>query len=471
MDKKVPLKNKILFGIGDMYAGGAFLVVGLLYLKFLTDKVGLSPALAGTVFLIGKIWDAISDPMMGVISDHTKSKFGRRRLYFLLGILPVFITFSMLWVVLTNRSQIAMFVYYSLSYILFNTGFTMVQVPYNAVLADMTNSYKERTVMSGIRLTFSAVYAVIAGVIPMMLINLKGYTFMGTCFGIFYAIPWICVFLGTYENQEHVDNVSNESIKEIFKTLPTIFTNKSFRQHAGLFITSQSAVDFLTTLFIYYLTYVLHRENEFSLVMGAMLIVPIIMVPIYTKIAQKYSKTTPMHIGLVVWIIVLFVALFLKEGQPSWLIYSVAVFSGVGSASALFVPWSILPDITDVDELISAKRREGLYSGMATLLRKIAQATAIFLVGIILDLVNYTPNVEQSATAIFGIRFMFSIIPIILLSLALYFSYKYSLSKENHAIVIAEIDRRKNRKDENPSRKTIEVCELVSGKKFEELLL
>ncbi|MGD1821815.1 MAG: MFS transporter [Pleomorphochaeta sp.] len=469
--QKVPLKNKVLFGIGDMYAGGAFLIVGLLYLKFLTDVVGLAPSLAGTVFLIGKIWDAVSDPMMGVISDHTKSKFGRRRIYFLCGIIPVFVTFSMLWMRISNSSQISMFLYYSFSYILFNTGFTMVQVPYNAVLADMTNSYKERSIMSGIRLTFSAISAVIAGTIPMLLINLKGYTFMGLCFGIFYAIPWICVFLGTYENKEHYENVENETIKQVFKNLPTIFTNRSFRHHAGLFISSQSAVDFLTTLFIYYLTYVLKRENEFSLVMGAMLIVPIFMVPSYTKIANKYNKTTPMHIGLVVWIIVLFIALFLREGQPSFLIYTVAVFSGVGSASALFVPWSILPDITDVDELISAKRREGLYSGMATLLRKIAQAAAIFLVGVILDLVNYVPNVEQTPLAIFGIRLMFSIIPIILLSIALFFSYKYNLTKENHAIIIEEIDRRKNHKDEIASENTIKVCELVSGKKFEDLKL
>ncbi len=469
--KNVPLKNKILFGIGDMYAGGAFLLVGLLYLKFLTDIVGLTPALAGSVFLIGKIWDAISDPMMGVLSDHTKSRFGRRRIYFLCGIIPVFLTFSMLWMKISNNNQIAMFVYYSISYILFNTSFTMVQVPYNAVLADMTDSYKERAIMSGIRLTFSALSAVIAGTIPMLLINLKGYTFMGLCFGIFYAIPWICVFFGTFENKEHIESVKNNSVKDIFKTLPSIFTNRSFRQHAGLFITSQSAVDFLTTLFIYYLTYVLKRESEFSLVMGSMLVVPIIMVPIYTKIASKYSKTTPMHIGLVVWIIVLFIALFLKEGQPSWLIYIIAIFSGVGSASALFVPWSILADISDVDELISAERREGLYSGMATLLRKMAQAAAIFIVGIVLDVVNYVPNVEQAQSAIFGIRLMFSIIPIILLSVALYFSYKYNLTKENHAIIIDEIDRRKNRKDEIPSKSTIRVCELVSGVKFEDLTL
>lgn len=467
--KKVPLKNKVLFGIGDMYAGGAFLLVGLLYLQFMTDIVGLSPALAGTVFLIGKIWDAVSDPLMGVLSDHTKSRFGRRRIYFLLGILPVFVTFSMLWIKISPSNQFALFFYYSISYILFNTSFTMVQVPYNAILADMTNSYKERAIMSGIRLTFSAISAIIAGTIPMILIKSNGYTFMGICFGIFYAIPWICVFLGTYENKDHEISNSKESLKDIFISFPTVFKNRSFRNHAGLFICSQSAVDILTTLFIYYLTYVLNRANEFSSVMAAMLIVPVIMMPIYTKLANKYTKTTPMHFGLVIWIIALFCSLFLKENQNSIFIYLIAAASGIGSASAVFVPWTILADVSDVDELISGKRREGLYSGMATLLRKIAQAAAIFIVGTTLELIGYVPNSVQTPSTIFKIKIMFAIFPIILLIIALIYSYKYCLTQERHNIVINEIERRRSKSNILPPKETILACEKVTGQSFKNL--
>ncbi|MFP4362842.1 MAG: MFS transporter [Spirochaetia bacterium] len=90
---KVPIRVKLMYGCGDIFAGGAFLVVSLLFLNFLTDVAGLNPALAGSVFLLGKLWDAVSDPLMGMISDRTKSPFGRRRVYFLAGIFPIFFSF------------------------------------------------------------------------------------------------------------------------------------------------------------------------------------------------------------------------------------------------------------------------------------------------------------------------------------------------------------------------------------------
>lgn len=203
--------------------------------------------------------------------------------------------------------------------------------------------------------------------------------------------------------------------------------------------------------------------------MAAMLIVPVIMMPIYTKLANRYTKTTPMHFGLVIWIIALFFSLFLKEGQNSIFIYIIAAASGIGSASAVFVPWTILADVSDVDELISGKRREGLYSGMATLLRKIAQATAIFIVGTYLEHIGYVPNSIQTPSTIFKIKIMFAIFPIILLIIALIYSYKYCLTQERHNIIINEIERRKSKSNKLPPEETIVVCEKVTGQSFKNL--
>ncbi|MCK9549113.1 MAG: MFS transporter, partial [Sphaerochaeta sp.] len=86
MERKVGMKTLVAYGLGDMYGGGAFMIVGMLFLFYLTEVVGLSPALAGLVFGIGKVWDAVSDPLMGYLSDRTRSRYGRRRVYFLAGI-------------------------------------------------------------------------------------------------------------------------------------------------------------------------------------------------------------------------------------------------------------------------------------------------------------------------------------------------------------------------------------------------
>lgn len=265
--RKATLKSKFMYGCGDIYGGGAFLVISLLFLNFLTDVEMLSPALAGVIFFIGKIWDAVSDPLMGTISDRTKSKYGRRRVYFLFGIFPIFLSFFMLWYSFGLKTQTALFIYYLLAYLFFSTAFTMVMIPYTAILADMTDDYKERTSFSGFRLTFSALSAIIAGVVPKLIINrfdfnLKaGYMLMGLIFGIFYALPWIFVFLGTYENKNY--NVNNTNSSNIIEELKTIFLNRAFKIHAGMFISSQTAVDFLTTLVIYYLTYYIGRAKTF----------------------------------------------------------------------------------------------------------------------------------------------------------------------------------------------------------------
>lgn len=467
MDQRIPLKNKLLFGIGDMYAGGAFLLVGLLYLQFLTDHAGLTPALAGSVFLIGKIWDAVSDPLMGILSDRTHSHFGRRRVYFLFGILPVFLSFLLLWITLDGNSQLGKFLYYTFAYLLFNSSFTMVQVPYNAVLPAMTDSYTERASASGIRLTFSAISAIIAGTLPMLLIRGRGYLFMGFVFAILYAIPWVCVFLGTYERNGQEGE--RQTVRQTIAGSLSIFKNRSFRLHAGLFICSQSAVDILTTLFIYYLTYVLGRQKEFSQIMAALLIVPVLIMPVYTKLATRFSKTTPMHIGLSIWALALLSSLFLSPSSPDVAIYLIAAASGLGTASAVFVPWSILPDVTDVDQLISGRRREGIYSGMATLLRKLAQAVAVFLIGSLLDVVGYVPEVEQSPQVILSLRLAFGLLPVLLICAALIFSVRYRLDAENHKLILDEIARRKKNDGQAPDPRCIEICELVSGVPFSEL--
>ena len=142
MERKVGMKTLVAYGMGDMYGGGAFMVVGMLFLFFLTEVVGLSPALAGMVFGIGKVWDAVSDPLMGYLSDRTRSRFGRRRVYFLAGIIPIALSFIILWLPLKTESQALLFLYYSFAYVVFATVFTMVMIPYSALAAELSPDYE-----------------------------------------------------------------------------------------------------------------------------------------------------------------------------------------------------------------------------------------------------------------------------------------------------------------------------------------
>ncbi len=204
--RPITIKSLISYGVGDIYGGGSFLIISLLFMFFLTDTVGLAPALAGLVMLPGKVWDAISDPLMGYLSDNTRSRFGRRRVFFLAGILPVALTFMAMWVTVRADNPYLSFAYYALAFIFFRTAFTMVMVPYSALNAEMTMDYKLRMRLSGARMIFSQASSLVCAVLPKMLMDRyyadnmeQGYLVMAAIFGVFFALPWIFVFMGTWE--------------------------------------------------------------------------------------------------------------------------------------------------------------------------------------------------------------------------------------------------------------------------------
>lgn len=481
INPKINLKSKLMYGCGDIFGGGAFLLISLLFLNYLTDVELMAPATAGAIIMIGKAWDAVWDPIMGSISDRTKSKFGRRRVYFLLGVIPIFISFSLLWYSFNIESKLYVFLYYLLVYIIFNMVFSMVMIPYNSILPEMTKDYKERTSFTGIRMIFSVASAIAAGVLPKILVknlggtNIKqGYFIMAIIFAATYAVPWIIVFLGTWEN--HVVDTSSEKDRNIFKELKSVFNNKCFKIHAGMFLSGQAAVDFLTTLFIYYLTVCLNRASEFPLILGTLLIAQLISMPIHTKVSQKYTKTTPLKFGLSVWILALVSSLFLSPNSPSFLIYVISGVCGLGTSAAVLVPWSILPEIADVDEMITSQRREGIYSGMVTFLRKMANGLAIGLIGLILQWIGYVKPEKaggisiQSSFTTYGIKCLFGIVPVLFILISIHFAKKYCVTEEKYAVLMKEIDRRKNGgKASNVDSNTKNICEELTGHSYEKL--
>lgn len=473
-DKKITLKVKLMYGSGDIFGGGAFLVISLLFMNYLTDVQLLNPFLAGLACSIGKGWDALIDPILGMLSDRTRTRFGRRRVFFLIGIIPISLSFFMLWYSFGISSQAGMFIYFMFAYILFSTVFSMVMIPYSSILPDMTTNYKDRSSLSGFRMIFSAASAIAAGVLPKMMINsfggnIKlGYIIMGLCFGVVYALPWIVVFLGTWENPEyeHTENVKINVLEEI----KTSFRNRSFKLHSGMFICSQTAVDFMIILFTYYLTYCLNRPKEFSAVLGVLLVTQLIFMPIHIKVSRRYGKTTPLKIGLLLWIFALVCSLFLKENMNNAFVYIIAIISAAGTSASVFVPWSILPEVADVDELISSRRREGIYSGMATFLRQAANAITMLMVGIVLNWVGYIPNKKQVLSSLIGIKVLFSIAPILFIVLALYFARNYTMTEDKYNVLMKEIKRRKRGgKAEDVTNRVRRVCEELTGLSYEKL--
>ena len=438
MKKRDGLLAKLAYGCGDIYGGGSFLI-GVLILVFLTDVEGLSGTLAGIIIFIGKAWDAITDPFMGILSDRTRSRYGRRRIYFLYGSIPVLISWIMLWYSFGISGTVGKFIYYTFAYIFFSMAFTIVMIPYNAILAEMTTDYNKRSSFTGVRLGFSAAAAIICAVVPAMITGAfadlkKGYLAMAIVFGIIFAASWFFVYLGTWENTKS----SNEEGFS-WKDWLSVFKNKSFRYYIRIFVASQMAIDITMALAVYFLNVSIRKEHLFIPTMAAILGVQLVFIGVFSVLAQKFNKKIPALIGAIIWIAASLIIMWFSPQTPNMLIIAVCALIGIGAAGCNFVSWSILPDISDVDELMTGKRREGLYSGVSTFLRKMAGGLAVGGIGPLLDVFKYSEQAvklgEIDPLTDIGIKLMFCIIPILFLLFMLFSLRGYKLSKKEYGLL------------------------------------
>ncbi|MDP2814130.1 MAG: MFS transporter [Erysipelotrichaceae bacterium] len=471
--KKSQFSAKLAYGAADIYGGGSFLIISILYLVFLTDVVGLNPALAGSIPMIGKIWDALTDPIMGNIVDRTQSKYGAKRFYLLIGSFAGAITFAMMWITISGSAN-TLYFFYLLMYILFSTGFTIVMVPYNALLPDMVSDYTQRSAFTMYRMIFSALSAILAGLIPNMIVNrvgatqAQGFLIMGITFGVIFFLAILFTFAKTWET---IQPVVKTPFKESFRESFSVFRNRSFRLYLGVFLFGQGSSDFITTLIIYFLAVVLRQPEQYTFIMSGVLVSQLLAMFFYQLVLKKTSKKFPIYLGFPIRMIATFSMIFFAYAQaPILPIFIASFISGLGTAASSVTSYAILTDLTDVDYLITTKRRAGIYSGMATFNRKIANGLAIWLIGLLLAFFKYDAGATvPSAVTVDGIKFMFIALPLLFMVATLYFTYKFPITKASYECIQKEIRRRLGELDEKATEEEIKICESVTGVSYDRL--
>lgn len=388
---KLKLITKLSYGMGDIYGGGATTIISMYYLYFLTDVMRINPALAGTAFLISKIWDAMTDPFMGIISDNTRSKLGRRRPYFLAGIFLIFISFVAMWLPLSIQGQGLRFIFALSTYLLFSTVYTIVWVPYNSIAAELTDNYNERTKLSTYRMIFSNISGILAGTLAKDIFvdtlypnePKIGFFVMAIAFGLFFALPYIMTFMFCKErfNYSNTPKVKIHSLKQLINDyFIEPFRLKPFRFILLMYLFGFMAQDAVLAMAIYYLLYILNISSMMTLlvpVYASMLIA----IPFVEAISKRLGKNKTYMLSCILWILAFAIIPFLRQDSPTWLIYIFGAIFGSAAAGIQVMVFAMFADIPDADELFSGKRREGLYSGVFAFLRKTGSAMVMFLIG------------------------------------------------------------------------------------------
>jgi oligogalacturonide transporter len=445
--EKLSWLTKIGYGMGDTYGGGSGVVVSFYYLIFLTDVVGIAPALAGTVILISKIYDSITDPFEGLIADRTRTKYGRRRPYLIAGVPLIFLSFVALFFPFNMESETIRFVAVIASYLFFSTVVSIVMLNYNALHSEITLDYNERSSLSSIRIFFSTLASIVAALVPLEIVKAfpdihTGYIVMGLVFGAFFALPMIATIAVVKERPEFQRPPEAFNWRNAF-IVP--FQNRTFVYTLAMYLFAFVAIDTVSTIVAYFVTYYLLRSDEVSYVSGTLLIAQVISLPFFVALSKRTSKIRGYVIGLMIWAIAMLFSFLLNPDAADFWVYVFAAVVGIGTGGIVVMIYAIFPDIPDVDELKSGERREAMYSALVTFIRKFSSALAIFAVANAIGWAGYVPPIQQtingatklieqpqSNSFLLVLRLIFMLLPIVLLIFALFFAARFPLTPELH---------------------------------------
>lgn len=450
-----PMKKHepILFAWGDVFGGGAQALIGVIYMIFMTDVIGLSPALAGTAVLLSKGWDAITDPMMGVISDNTRSKWGRRRPYILFGGIALIAAFALLWMPVVSFAPVLKAIYAIGVYVFYSTVATVISVPYSSLSAELTTDLKERNRVNILRLVVSTLATAVCTLVPSMIlesynagtISLTGfYLIIGVGFGLFFALPLVLIGLFTKERVKMPSEKSAFDVKRFVKPLHV----KAFRGLVGMYLCQSIAMDILAAGILYFSKYVARGSS--TVFLGIFIGVQLLLFPVVNVLVNKVDKKKIYYFGLPLAVVSFALVGLYPATWPIVGAYALTGLTAVGFAGAQLMSWIIFPDVIDVAELKDGERATGSFSGIMTFIRKASSAIAIQIFGLMLAFSGYIQPADptvfqpQPDSAILGIRIAMAGSFVILMTAGYFLARRFPLTNQDSAAVRAMLKARED---------------------------
>ena len=424
------------FAFADFYGGGGQALISVLYLVFLTDFIKLNPILAGIVVMISEIWDAISDPLMGLISDRTETRMGRRRPYILAGGCLLAVAFGLIFLPIGGDSQVLKFIYCAATYLFYNTISTMINVSYSSMSAEISTVREERDSANVLRLVVSTASAAVCTLLPSIVIDAYNsgkidittfYLIVGIGFGILFAIPVILCALFVEERVEPTVSKTTFSVKEVIEPLG----NRPFRNLVGMYLGQALCMDVFSAGVVYFAKHVTTPKGSSTVFLGIFIAVQLLAFPIINKLIKDVNVNKIYRFGLPLSVVALVcLALF---GSNLYAAYASVFFVAVGFAGAQLTSWIMFPHAVDAGELLTGKRQSGGSSAIMTFARKSSSALVIFIFSFVLELTGYNANLAvQPDSAKLGIKYVMAFSCIIFMVFGFIMAKRYNLSKEKN---------------------------------------
>ncbi len=486
----------IYYCFTNIFIGGGGYIISMYFSIFLTKVVGLDIRYAGFITMIAVVWDGINDPIMGIITDRTRSKYGRHRAYLKWGIPFVFISYIMLWnsFGLDGENHPYMTVaYFVFAYVLYKTAYTIIAVPHTAMLPELAPEYNKRTQYTSVSYIFNSCGMIPSYIILLILLSVFGFSdglnrnakmpfFIA---GIILATMYSVAIYGTFKLVKEPSSLDmkNEPLDLLsaLKEYVLVFKSKAFRQYFGISFFWETARSFYSTSYIYYVTFLANMYRFYPLFNTFAGIFESAAFPLNYALTMKHGKKKCGTIVTPFMILGLAIALIVTASKPDTpksifmliLMLMGVVFYPFGMSGIGFVCNNVFPDLTDVDELITGRRREGVVSTCNTMVKQVTGGINTFIVTLILGGFGLDTNseatefVEQPDSAIFGIRLCVAVIPMICALVSYILLRNFKMTKDDHTMIRAAIATKHKYGSVtlNPYEK--ERCEVLTGHKLE----
>lgn len=491
----------INYSSANITTSGSGYVISLYFTLFLTGAVGLKPEQAAIVTFIAGIWDAVIDPFIGILTDRTRSKYGRHRRYIIWAMPLYAVSYVLLWNTYgidgATRPMQAI-VYFTVVYVLYKTAYSFVDVPHVAMLPELAPDYDLRTQYNSVGYIFNSFGMFPSFLLALAVLGAFGFSdpesgaefptlLMGIILATVYAVCLTYTFKKTRERPSLDLKLEKFDFKYFLHEYALVVKNKAFRQYFFMSLAYNTACNFYRSSLVFYIRYIARLIKYYGLFTTIEGVFEASAFPLNYAITIKHGKKKCANIVTPLMILGFAVCLFMNptdenSGSIIWVVILMlsAIFYPFGKSGIGYAATNIFPDISDIDEAITGRRREGVIGTFNTLIKSCVSTSIQSLVLVILGafgletgkhVTQYEKDTgllfQQPDSALLGVRICVVVVPIICTLISLFLLHKFKMNKADHRLICAAIATKHKYGNVTLTDEQIAVVEKISGQKYE----
>lgn len=430
------------YGVPTAGASYIAFLLTLYIFKYATDVLLIAPAAMGLIFAVARIWDAISDPLAGYLSDRTQTRFGRRRPWLFASVVPFALVPVMVWSPPAFLEGPWLIVWMLVGIILYETVLTIFYVPHMALGGELSMDHHERTRVFAFRqVSWSIGFFACVGAVYLLTAAADKRTMAFLLSGAGGLAAAVFILFGAMRLREHASHMGRGG-NSPYSAFADVMRNPPARMLIFVYLIESLGIATLGIMAPYLMQYVIKAESAYSLMLLFHFVPSLLVVPLGVVLARRYGKKLVWGVAMLISAFAYGANFFAGEGDVAWVMFWV-MGTGIGTGIAQVVGPSLQADVIDYDEHRTGERKEGAYYALWNFVRKAAAGITGALTGLALQFTGFEPNIEQTQGTLIAISFLYAGVPALAMTVsALLFFTRFRFDEADHRRIRAELDER-----------------------------